>query len=146
MSFAEKSKGHSCQILEEDGTEELVLASEEASSLPSPLQPALFTVSTALERRLPDPVTQKQTRGSQLPAPWSPERSGGEGGRVLPLEPCVGDDSSRKLEMVLRINNTLKCQEWYRENGNPRVQGFWSILSITGSPAQNCSGHTGRTQ
>ena len=67
MSFSEKSKGHSRQILEEDGTEELVLVSEEVSSLPSLLQPALFTVSTALKRRLPDSVKQRQTK--RRPAP-----------------------------------------------------------------------------
>ena len=49
MSFADKSKGHSRQILEEDGTEELILASEEVNLLPSLLHPVLFTVSTVLK-------------------------------------------------------------------------------------------------
>lgn len=70
MSFSEKSKGHSRQILEEDGTEELVLVSEGVSSLPPSLLSQLYSQSLPLLLNEGSLIrsSRDKPRGGRLPA------------------------------------------------------------------------------
>lgn len=92
--------------------------------------------------------SRDKLRGGRLPASWLQRmvwrvRVSG----ILPSSRVWVMTHLGKLGTVLReLITAFKCQNQVSGEWKLQDTGFWSILSITRSPAQNCSGHTGRTQ